>query len=336
MRHHLKLLLALLVPLALLAAACGDDDSTSTASGSASETADEGATDEGDTDEGDTDEGDTAAEPPADGPAIQMGAQDFGESLILSEIYGQVLTDAGYEVEQVEVGGFRDVLVAAFENDEVNFSPEYAASMLEFLNDFAGEATSDVDETTDLLQEEISELDLVALEPSEAVDTNAFVVTGETSDELGLTAISDLAEVADEVTLGAPQDCETNPFCIPGLQNVYDIDLSANFTPLEPGLVATSLEEGAIDVGVLFSTDGRIAENDWVLLEDDEQMLAADNVVPVLSQELVDAYGDDLTSLVDSVSQALTTDALIELNRQYDIDKEDADVIAAGWIEENL
>ena len=321
MRHHLKLLLALLVPLALVAAACGDDEeSTSAASGSASEPADDGE------------------EPsePADGPAIQIGAQDFGESLILSEIYGQVLTDAGYEVEQVEVGGFRDVLVAAFENGEVNFSPEYAASMLEFLNDFAGEATSDADETTELLEEEIGELDLTALEPSEAVDTNAFVVTGETSEEFGLESISDLAEVDDELTLGAPQDCETNPFCIPGLQSVYDVDLSANFTPLEPGLVATSLEEGAIDVAVLFSTDGRIAENDWVLLEDDQQMLAADNVVPVVSDEVLEAYGDEFGELVDSVSQALTTDALIELNRQYDIDKEDADVIAAGWIEENM
>ena len=61
---------------------------------------------------------------------------------------------------------------------------------------------------------------------SDAVDTNAFVVTPETSEEFGLTSLSDLAEKGADLTLGGPADCETNPFCIPGLQDVYGVDLS--------------------------------------------------------------------------------------------------------------
>src|SRR3546814_10680905 len=92
----------------------------------------------------------------------------------------------------VSVGGFLEVLLAAFDNGEVNFSPEYAASMLEYLNDGAGEATGDADETVGLLQAELDGLELVALAPAPAVDTNAFVVTKETADELGLATLSDL------------------------------------------------------------------------------------------------------------------------------------------------
>ena len=123
----------------------------------------------------------------------------------------------------------------------------------------AGEATADVDETVELLQSYLDELDLVALEPSDAVDTNAFVVTQETSDELGLTSLSDLADQAD-LTLGAPADCETNPFCLPGLQEVYGVDLSAGFTALETGAIADALDAGEIDIALLFSTDSRIAD----------------------------------------------------------------------------
>jgi osmoprotectant transport system substrate-binding protein len=306
------LLIALVAMFALLAAACGDDDdSTTTASG------DEDTS--------------TSAEAP-DGPPIIIGAQDFGESAILAEIYGQVLEANGYEVQQQSVGGFRDVLLAAFDNGEVNFSPEYAASMLEFLNDGAGQATGDADETVELLQAELDEIMLNALEPAPAVDTNAFVVTAETSEAQGWEKISDLPADGAGVKLGAPQDCETNPFCLPGLQEVYGIDLSSGFTPLETSLVADALEQDAVQVGVLFSTSGRIAEEGWVLLEDDEEMLAADNVTPVISDELMEAYGQDLVDLVNEISAAIDTDTLTELNKRFDIDKEDADAIAESFI----
>jgi osmoprotectant transport system substrate-binding protein len=216
----------------------------------------------------------------------------------------------------------------------VNLAPDYVASQLEFLNDFAGEATSDVDETFAKLEPLLAERNLVGFQPSAAVDTNAFVVTQETSDELGLTTLSDLADNAD-LRLGGPQDCESNAFCIPGLMEVYGVDMSANFVPLDAGVVLTSLQEDAIDVGLLFSTDGRIASEGLVLLEDDQQMLAADNVFPVLSQEVADAYGEDLETLLNGISAELTTEDLIELNKRFDVDREDAEDIAADWLSEH-
>ncbi len=318
-----KLLVVLLATFALLAAACGDDDDGGVAS-----SGDEPATSET------TAAGSEGEGGPTEGPAIRIGAQDFGESAILAQVYGQVLEANGYTVEQVSVGGFRDVLLAAFDNGEVNLSPEYAASMLEFLNGNAGEATGDAEETVGLLQAQLDELDLVALTPSPAVDTNAFVVTQETAEAQGLAALSDLPADGGGLTLGAPQDCETNPFCIPGLQRVYGVDLSGDFVPLDAGLVADALEAGEIQVGVLFSTSGRIADEGWVLLEDDQSMLAADNVTPVVSSELETAYGQELVDLLDEISAAIDTDTLTELNKRFDIDKEDAEDIAADFIEQ--
>jgi osmoprotectant transport system substrate-binding protein len=322
-----KLLIALLAMFALLAAACGDDDDT------AAQTGDVTGDDDSDTSApaGD-DDGDSAEVP--DGPAIKIGAQDFGESAILAEIYGQVLDQHGYEVEQVSVGGFRPVLLAAFDKGDVNFSPEYAAAMLEYLNDGAGEATSDADETVEMLQAKLAERDLTALDPAPAIDTNAFVVTEETAEAEGYETISDLPSDGGDLRLGAPQDCESNPFCLPGLERVYGIDLSSGFTPLDPSLVAGALSAGEVEVGVLFSTSGRIADEGWVLLEDDKSMLAADNVTPVISDELGETYGDEFVALINAVSAAIDTDTLTELNKRYDIDKEDAADIAADFIEE--
>lgn len=271
-----------------------------------------------------------------DGPEVVIGAQDFGESAILAEIYKGALTDSGISASIQAVGGFRQLELAAFDSGDINLAPEYAASMLEYLNENAGQATGDASETTDLLNTQLEGLGLVALTPSDAVDTNAFVVTDDTASSLGITTLSDLAANGGDLVLGGPPDCETNPFCIPGLESVYGLDMSGNFQPLDAGQITVeALDAGQIDVAVLFSTSGVIADRGWVLLADDQHMLAADNVVPVLTDQLVDAYGDSIREVLDDVSSKLTTDELTAMNKQFDIDNEDADAIAAEWLADN-
>src|SRR5829696_9815751 len=168
MSKPLRLLLALLATMAMLGAACGDDDD----------------------DGGDTSGNAAQDDESRSGPAITIGAQDFGESAILAEIYKQRLETEGYDVRIQSLGGFRDIEIASFDSNDINFAPEYAASMLEFLNENKGEATSDVDETVRLLQTYLDDKGLTALGPSEAVDTNSFVVTDETADQVGLETLS--------------------------------------------------------------------------------------------------------------------------------------------------
>jgi osmoprotectant transport system substrate-binding protein len=304
-KHRTRVLGASLLVVSLLGVACGGDGGTGTTA-------------------------------PVDGPGIVIGAQDFGESAIVAEIYKGALERAGYTATVQAVGGFRDLELAAFEAGDINLAPEYAASMLEFLNENAGEATGDAAETTSLLNGYLTDLGLVALTPSDAVDTNAFVVTPETAESAGLATLSDLASNGADLVLGGPPDCETNPFCIPGLNTVYGIDMSGNFQPLDAGQVTVAaLEAGEIDVAILFSTSGIIADKGWVLLEDDQGMLAADNVVPVLTTELQAAYGDDLVAVLNDISSKLTTASLTEMNKRFDIDTEDAEAIAADWLADN-
>ena len=314
--------------LALPLAACGSDDNSSSDT-TAGTTADSAAP----TDSAAPADSTATGEVP-DGPTITIGAQDFGESTVLSEVYGQALEAAGYPVSQQALGGYRDIVFASFDSGDINFTAEYAASALEFLNGFAGEATGDIDATVALLQTQLDPKGLVALTPSAAVDSNSFVVTAETADSLGLENVSDLT---DDLTLGGPPDCPDNASCLPGLESVYGLDLSANFVPLDGGgpLTVAALDEGEIDVAILFSTDGTIADKGWVVLNDDKGLINADNITPVVSQELIDAYGEAMQTLVDSISAAMTTADLTELNRRVGIELEDADAVATDWLKSN-
>ncbi len=115
---------------------------------------------------------------------------------MLSEIYAQALSHAGFEVEIAEASGAREVVFPTLESGEVDILPEYLATALEFVNGGAGEATADAEETAELFREAAAERGLTVLDPAPATDKNTIVVTQETADQYGLSKISDLAKPA--------------------------------------------------------------------------------------------------------------------------------------------
>src|SRR5918996_2533989 len=199
-------------------------------------------------------------------PSLTVGADNFAESEIVAEMYAQVLENAGYDISR-KFGTTRETRIPAMETGEIDVSPEYLATLLLFVDPTA-EVPSDPQAVAADLDPLLQEKGLATLEPSEAVDTNAFVVTQETADAHSLASVSDLQPVAGELTLGGPPECPERPFCIPGLKETYGIEFG-EFVPLDVGgpLTVEALDKGDIDVGLLFSTSSVIGENGWVVLE---------------------------------------------------------------------
>ncbi len=267
---------------------------------------------------------------------LTVGSDSFAEAQIVGEMYAQVLEAAGYTVNRQLDLESREVRLPAMESGEIQIAPEYLASLYSVLdpkaveNAEAGEL-GDPTVVVDRLEPLLTEKGLALLEPSNVIDTNAFVVTQETAEEEGFTAVSDLADVAGDMVLGAPPECPERPFCIPGLKGVYGVEFG-DFKPLEYGATITALSKGAIDVGLLFSTDGSIAENDFVVLEDDENLQAADTITPLVTEDVVDMQ--EVVDLLNEVSAALETDAITDLNRRANVDVEDPADLAAEYLEE--
>jgi osmoprotectant transport system substrate-binding protein len=243
-----------------------------------------------------------------------------------------VLEANGYKVERRFNLGNREVVNPALKSGEIDLLAEYTGHLLTFEG---GTATTDSDETHAALVAALAEVGVVALDYAPAQDRNGIVVTAATASELGLAAVSDLAAHNGTLVFGGPPECPDREFCLIGLQEVYGLEF-ADFVPLDVGgpLTVAALEGGAIDVALLFTSDGVIAAKGFVLLEDDMSLQSADNIVPVVHGDIVDAYGDDFIALLNSVSAQITTAELTELNKQYGIDAVDADVLATDWLTE--
>jgi len=264
---------------------------------------------------------------------VNIGAFNFSESAILAGIYEGALKSAGFQVTVRPNLGSREVVEPALERGEIDLYPGYAATELEFVNKAAGKATPDAQATTAELRAALASKGITALDPSPAIDSNAFAVTKATADKYNLKNLSDLSPVAGQLTLGGPPECPTRPFCQLGLTNTYGLNFK-EFKPLDAGgpLSVAALDKGDVDVALIFSSDGSIPGKGFVVLEDDKHLQNADNVVPVIRTAVAD---DKAKQTLNKVSAALTTADLAQLNKQADVDKEDPEVLAKDWLKKH-
>ena len=264
---------------------------------------------------------------------ITVGSANFSESTIVADIYAKALQAKGYTVHPRLNIGSREVYEPALEKGELDLVPDYAATLLEFVNHSANEATPDAQATTAKLLTRLQPKGLTALDPSPAIDANAFAVTKATADKFHLTSLSELAPVAGQLTLGAPAECPTRPFCALGLKNVYGIQFKG-FKALgfDTPQLKDALTNNDVQVAELSTTDGTVADRGFVILQDDKHLQLADNVVPIIrTAVLTNAIRD----LLNKVSAALTTADLAQLDKKVDSDKQDPDVVAGQWAKDH-
>ncbi len=266
----------------------------------------------------------------ADSSTIVVGSADFTESALLAEIYAGALQAQGVEVEKTLNIGSREAYIPALEDGSIDLIPEYTGVLMHY---FQPEATATAaDEVYAELQKALPD-GLSVLEMSEAEDKDCVAVTRETAEKFSLSSLEDLAAVSGDLTLGAPPEWKDRHIGVLGLQEVYGIDF-ASFRALDAGgpLTVQALKNGQVDAANLFTTDPNIAANDFVVLEDPKALFAAENVVPLINEDKVD---ETVTDALNAVSAALDTPTLAGLLERVVIDKEDAEDVAADFLQDS-
>jgi osmoprotectant transport system substrate-binding protein len=288
---------------------------------------------------------DLAEESPEEDPAasasgeVRISGQSFGEAQLVTAMYDQLLTQAGYTTT-INLVDTRDVYMQQFPGD-IDVVPEYAASLATFLNtaengeDAEPIATTDAQETIDNMADLLSERGITLLEPSEAADANAFFVTQDYAEAEDVSTLSDME--GKTVTLAAAPDCEARPDCGRGLEDVYGIDI-AEVLPL--GFASDQTYQSVIDgesqLGLTSTTDGTLESQGLVLLEDDQSIALAENLVPAVSTEFLDE-NPEVAEVLEPLMGALTTENLTELNGRVAVDREQPEDVARDFlVEEGL
>jgi osmoprotectant transport system substrate-binding protein len=171
--------------------------------------------------------------------------------------------------------------------------------------------------------------------PSATVAPSATAAASPSAEASPSPSTASGGTIASQLTLGGPPECPERPFCAIGLKQTYGLEFRL-FLPLDAGgpLSLSAINSGLVDVALLFTSDPSIQTNSLVLLEDDKHLQKADNLVPVVRNDVL-AKAPGLADLIDPFMAKLTQDQLTDLNKQVTVDGKDSKSVAGTWLAAN-
>jgi osmoprotectant transport system substrate-binding protein len=262
--------------------------------------------------------------------SITVGSANFPESEILAYIYADALSDAGVKTSVKPNIGARDRYIAALKSGEIQLVPEYTGNLLQFF-DSTATATSSNDVFTALKKATPKGTEVLNQSPGQ--DADSYNVTKAFSDQYGVKSLADLSKVTVPLKVAANPEFQTRPYGIPGLKSDYGV--TATLEPINDSGGPNTLKalvDGDVQLADIYSTTPSIKQNKLVTLADPKSMIAAQNVVPLISTSKASSK---VTSTLNKLSAKITTSALIDLNTKSSVDKQSADQIASAWVKAN-
>lgn len=259
---------------------------------------------------------------------IVIAAKQFSEQYILAQLIGSRLEAAGYEVE------YRDGLGSAVVHGAV------ASSSIDISVDYTGTIWTNYlgrkdNPGREVMYETIREWEwrtngVRVLGRLGFENAYAFAMREDRARELGVTSLTDLAAVAPNLTVGGDPEFFERPEWI-AVRDAYGLNFarSRNFAPT---FMYNALASGEADVISAYTSDGRIAADKLVVLEDPVGALPSYDAMIMLSPRIAGNAG--VVAALKPLLGAISVEAMREANMA--VDREDAGKLTPKQAAEQL
>lgn len=168
--------------------------------------------------------------------------------------------------------------------------------------------------------------------PSYGFDnTYVFLVRKDTAEKYQLKTVSDLQKHAGELVAGVDTAWITREGDgYEGFQEEYGFSFS-RILPMQIGLVYDAVSAGKMDIVLGYSTDGRIASYDLVMLEDDRHFFPPYDAAPIIDDQLI-AKEPKLKEAIAKLAGTIDTKEMQRLNYQADNNLVEPSVVAQEFL----
>ncbi|MBQ1101081.1 ABC transporter substrate-binding protein [Streptomyces sp. b94] len=266
----------------------------------------------------------------AEAGTVVVGSNNFAESTLLADIYGEALKAKGLKVTYKHNIGSRETTYGLMKNGSVTVLPEYNGALLAYLDPDAEQEST---EAVNTAAEAQLDKKLTLLESSPAENKDSVSVNAETARKHGLTAestLADLKDIAPDLVIGGSPEFQTRQQGLKGLESVYGLKFKS-FKALDAGgpLTQSALTKNTVQAADVFTTDPTIIKEKFVVLKDPENLFGYANVTPLVHKEGLSQEGVDT---LNAVSAKLDTETLLDLDAQVQLDKKDPLDVAKEWL----
>ncbi len=191
---------------------------------------------------------------------------------------------------------------------------------------------TDPDEAMEIVQREFQEQFNQTWGDSYGFENSYTIsITGDFAEEHGIEHVEDLRPFAAEMNFGVDNSWVNRQG--DGYQAFTETHFEfGNVYPMSVGLVYDAAASGNMDAVLAYSSDGRIAAYDLVVLEDD--FFPPYDASPVIRNEVIEDHPELLT-ILDKLATIVTTEDMQEMNYLADVELIGPATIAKDLLEEN-
>ncbi|CAL9412896.1 Glycine betaine-binding protein YehZ [Streptomyces sp. enrichment culture] len=266
----------------------------------------------------------------AGGDTVVVGSNNFAESILLADIYGEALKAKGIEVSYKPNIGSRETTYGMLKNGTITVLPEYNGSLLAYLDPKAEQKSV---EAVNAAVKTKLDTRLTLLESAPAEDKDSVSINAETAKKYGLTGqstLADLQEIAPNLVIGGSPEFQTRHQGLVGLEKEYGLKFKS-FKALDAGgpLTQAALTKNTVQAADIFTTDPTITKEKFVVLQDPKNLFGFANVTPLVHKSGLSQEGVDT---LDAVSAKLDTKTLLDLDSQVQLENKDPLDVAKAWL----
>jgi osmoprotectant transport system permease protein len=260
-----------------------------------------------------------------------VGAKSFSEQFILAALIAdRIAAEGGTASERVGLGS--SVAFEALAAGDLDAYVDYSGTL--WANVMGRADRPSRQQILDGVREWLArEHGIVLLGALGFENAYALAMRRDRAAELGIRTIADLAARSRDLTIGGDLEFFSRPEW-PAVRDAYGLSFAGR-REFQSTFMYQAVTSGEVDVITAFSSDGRIAADDLVVLDDPRgAMLPYDAVVLIAARRASDALlRRALLPLIGAIPVELMREANYRVDR--DVDKQSS-AAAARWLEEQL
>ncbi|HEY5264387.1 MAG TPA: glycine betaine ABC transporter substrate-binding protein [Steroidobacteraceae bacterium] len=258
---------------------------------------------------------------------IVVGSKIFTEGYILGEIAAQAIESSSHVPVNRKLGmGSTGILFEALKKGAIDVYPDYTGTLAEAIL-----KRPDL-KSLEEIQEALLKMGLVISAPLGFDDTYALAVKESFAEKHGLRSIGDLAPIESKVRAAFSYEFMDRQDGYRGMLDSYHLKFNPQkVTRMEHSLSFQAIDDGAVDVIDVYSTDAKIKKLDLRVLKDDHAYFPVYQAVWVARKAFVDKHPGEW-QVLRQLEGSISKEAMLDMNAQADIKKVSFAKIAAQFL----
>jgi len=271
------------------------------------------------------------------GPTITVGSKNFTEQYVLGELYAQALAAKGFNVEKKLDLGSEQIADKALQNGQIDLYPEYTGTSLVDVLGYEGEYPPTPEATYQKAKGLYAEREPAdtMLTPAPFNNTYGIFVRKDVAEKYDLKTLADLAKASPKLSFVIFSEFKNREDSYPNMKKNYPAFDFGDFVIVNSigGPIYQGVLQGEGDAGVGFTTDGELASDELVVMEDPKHIWPFYYPAPVVRSDVLEK-NPKMKGILNEVSASLNADTMRKLNAQVSIEQEDPEDVASEFLEE--